>query len=313
MTERKITTADIEAAVKNVYEKYLNKENDGSVDTRLKDVDPSKFGIVAMLADGTVFTAGDTEVRSPMGGIANIPVLAQLRIQREGSDTKCPGKCVFAKDRNSHDTKPHGMPVSVNGVRLMSVVEPLGDPEGKWDMVISLTQAMMGESPELNDALYRSMTAANESADVENAMAQKGFYLFDDAPLSIDLYTKLTAMEATPMQYAAMGATLAAMGYNPSTGRQVMDRKIAPRVIAAIAVKGPHHLSMPWLIKSGTPARTSFGGAMVGVMPGVMAVAAYSPLVDENGVSIKARKAIHHVMKELGLNMFAGENIVIER
>lgn len=311
MIERKITTADIEAAVRKVYEKYLNTEVDGTVDPRLKNVDATKFGIVAMLTDGTTIAVGDTETASPLGGIAKIPLLTQLRIQREGAADK-KSRCVFAREKGPTEEKPHDMPVSVTGIRMMSAIEPTGDPEGKWDIVSNLVIDMMGKSPVLNDDLYKSMTLTNEAANVENAMAANEYYLFDDAPLSIDLYTKLTAMEVTPMELAAMGATLAGMGRNPATGKIVFDAKIAPRVIAAMAVKGPHHMSMPWLIKSGMPAKNSFGGAMVGVMPGVMAIAAYSPIVDDNGVSIKARKAIHHIMKYLGLNTFAGENIVIE-
>lgn len=310
MIERKITTADIESAVRNVYEKYINTEVKGTVDPRLKNVDPSKFGIVAMLTDGTTFAAGDTDIASPLGGIAKVPLITQLRIQREGSDKKT--KCIFAREKGPTEEKPVDMPVSVHGIRMMSAIEPKGDPEGKWDIVSDLIIDMAGTSPVLNDDLYKSMTLTNEAADVENAMARNEFYLFDDAPISIDLYTRLTAMEMTTMEFAAMGATLAGMGRNPATGKIVFDAGIAPRVIAAMAVKGPHRSSMPWLIKSGIPAKNSFGGVMLGVMPGVMAIAAYSPIVDDNGVSIKAGKAIHHIMKQLSLNTFAGENIVIE-
>lgn len=311
MIERIITTADIEDAVRNVYEKYLNKEVDGNVDPRLKNVNPAKFGIVAMLTDGTTFPVGDVGTASPLGGIAKVPLITQLRIQREGSGDK-KTKCIFAREKGPTEEKPDDMPVSVNGIRMMSAIEPKGDPEGKWDIISDLIIAMTGTSPVLNDDLYKSMTLTNEAADIENAMARNEFYLFDDAPISIDLYTRLTAMEMTPMELAAMGATLAAMGRNPATGEAVFDAGIAPRVIAAMAVKGPHRSSMPWLIKSGIPAKNSFGGGMLAVMPGVMAIAAYSPIVDDNGVSIKARKAIHHIMKRLNLNVFAGENIVIE-
>lgn len=312
MFDRKISTADIEEAVRQVYEDYRDQEVDGSVDPRLKDVDPKKFAIVAMLIDGTTFAVGDIGEASPLGSIAKVPLLTQLRIQREGCKDKN-GKCLFARAKEPTEEKPENMPVSVHGIRLMSAIQPTGDPEGKWDIVISLVTDMMGEAPVLNDDLYKSMTLTNQAADVENAMARSEFYLFDDAPLSIDLYTKLSAMQATPMQLAAMGATLAAMGRNPSTGQTVMDTMVAPKVIASMAVKGPHRKSLPWLIKSGIPSKSSFGGSMLGVMPGVMAIAAYSPLVDDDGVSIKAAKAISHIMKKLRLNTFAGENITLER
>ena len=50
----------------------------------------------------------------------------------------------------------------------------------------------------------------------------------------------------------------------------------------------------------------------MGVYPGVMSIAAYSPVVNDDGVSIKAFKAIHHIMKHLDINVFDSATLVID-
>lgn len=311
MNEHRIKQADIKAAVEEIYNKYKDMQPDGTVDPRLTDVDAGKFGIAVMLTDGTLIEAGDTDTASPLGSIAKVPLMTAMRIQRENKADKTQDKRCALKDY--HSSKPERMPVSVNGIRLMSAIEPANDADGKWNIVINLVNAMTGTPLVLDDKLYESMTLTNRAADVENAMAANEFYLFDDAPIAIDLYTRLTAMQATARQLAAMGATLAASGKNPATGDYVFDRAVSPKVVASMAAKGPHKMSLHWLIKSGLPAKSSFGGSVMGVFPGVMSVVAYSPVVNDDGVSIKAAKAVHHIMKRLGINVFGGENIVIEK
>lgn len=311
MKDRHVKVADIEAVVKEIYEKYKTMEPEGAPDPRMKGVDAKKFGISVVLADGTEINVGDTDVASPLGRIAYVPLMSQIRIQKEAkADKNHTCKCALKDHR---DEKPHHMPVSVHGVRMMSLVEPVGDPEGKWDIAINLTNTMAGSPLTLNDELYKSMMLTNQAADVENAMAKDEFYLYDDAPMSIDLYTRLTAMQATTRQLARMGATLANGGQNPVSGEYAFDSKVSPKVVAFMAAKGPHHMSAPWLVKSGIPAENSFGGAMMAVFPGVMGIAAYSPVVNDFGVSVIAFKAIHHIMKHLGINVFGGENIIIDK
>lgn len=308
--ERHISLADVEAVVKNIYEKYRDLEVDGEPDPRLKNVDSSKFGIVVTLTDGRTVKVGDTEVLSPIGAIARIPLFTMLRMQK----LKNPEK--QHTDRRTLKTgetnKPADLPISANGILLVSKIEPKGDSDGKYNLIADTIENMVGSPLVFDDALYESMTKTNEAADVENRLAQARFELEDDAPLSIDIATRLASLQATASQIGMLGATLAADGRCPATGAYAFDGEVAPRVVAYMAAKGPHHLSKPWLIKSGLPAKSSFGGAMVGVFPGVMSIAAYSPVVNDDGVSVKAYKAIHHIMKHLDISVFESSQLVID-
>lgn len=311
MRQKTITMADVRLAVEEAYGKYRDVEVDGDVDPRLKDVDADRFGISVMLADGTCVEVGDTDVMSPLGGIAAVPVMSVLCMQYPEAMDGCPGRKCSLDDTWSE--KPERMPVSVDGVRMVSGVEPKGDPEGKWTVMMDTLAGLVSTPPVLDDALYESMSKTNAAANVEKAMADVEFFLYDDADISIDLYTRMTAMCMSTRQLAEMGATLAAGGCNPESGAVPADALASGRVSAFMAVTGPRHKSEPWLIRSGLPARNSFGGSMLGVLPGVLAIAAYSPMVSDDGVSVKAFMAIGYIMRRLGLGAFSGEYVTVEK
>lgn len=310
--ERHIKLADVEAVVRNIYEKFKDAETGGEVDPRIADADPSKFGIVVTLTDGRTIEVGDTCVAAPMDRLALVPVMAVHREQKLGQPHKCQcDKGVVMQD-SCKCQKPEGLNVCPKALRLVSKIQPKDDADGKYDVIENMIVNMMGSAPVLNDSLFESMSKTNVESDVENKLAAAGIELYDSAPIVISTTTKLRSLQADLKQMAMMGATLAADGRNPITGEYAFDGEISPKVVAFMAVKGPRHLAKKWLMKTGLPAMSSFGGTIMGVYPGVMSIAAYSPAVNPDGVSVKAYKAIHHIMKQLDLNVFDSAKIVID-
>lgn len=306
--ERIIPLSQIKNAVDAAFEKF-NGVSEGSVDPRVAGADASSFAIAVCLADGTIISKGDVDRKSPLGDIVKIPVSSVLLSQNPVEELirKSGGCCCGCKGQ-----KPQ-IPVSRHGVRAVSAIEPVGDPDSKWNILVDRMINMMGSAPELDDKLYESLQAENQKADTENKLAEAGYYLFDDAPASIQLYTRGVAMTASARQLAIMGATIAADGVNPLTEQIVYDGAISSRIVAMMAVKGPHKMSRPWLVASGLPAKSSFGGAIVGVIPGVMSIAAYSPLVNEKGVSVKGAKALIDITNSLQINVFGSAKIVVDK
>lgn len=310
--ERHISLADVEATVKAAYERVKEMNTEGSVCSNTKNVDADKFGIVVTLTDGRTVKVGDTDVASPLGGIVNVPLYALHREQKLGQpkpDKGCESCC--CKSGEGHN-RPKGLPLSAKGLKLVSKIQPQGDSDGKYDVIEDMIVGMMGSAPVLNDELYRTLKQSAIDAGEENAIAAAGYELYDNTASCIDVYSKLCALMATPEQVGVMGATIAADGRNPINGEYAFDGEIAPRVVAYMAAHGPHHLSKKWLVKTGLPAKSSCGGMIAGVYPGVMSIVAYSPVLNEKGVSMKAAKAIRMIMKQLDINVFDSAHLVID-
>ena len=181
----------------------------------------------------------------------------------------------------------------------------------EWNIYENRMIDLMGTSPELNIPVYNALKKQVEDDDTVNRLAEDGYYLYDDAVMAVDLATKAEAMGASTAQLAMMGATIAADGMNPATKKTVFDGEIAKYIVALMAAKGPHKMNGPWLVSTGLPAKAGFGGTILGVYPGVMAVSAYGAELNPAGVSIKAARAIKHIMEKLDMSVFSSARVSI--
>ena len=77
-----------------------------------------------------------------------------------------------------------------------------------------------------------------------------------------------------------------------------------PHIISLITAVGFYEHTGDWIFTSGIPAKTGVGGGIVGVLPGVMGIAAFSPKLDGSGNSVRAQNAIKYITNKLGLNLF---------
>lgn len=315
--DRKISLSELRNAFMENYEKYRNLDvtDSAAPDPRITGEAPEAFGMALTLTDGTVIKAGDSDRMVPMTSIAKVPLDLALLTQMSADDfvgrsgmcrCKGDGKCA------AKAAKPH-LPVSAKGIRAMSMLAPTGDPEGKWDVLSDYLIGMLGSDPVLNDKFYEKLMADNKAAGTENLIADASYYLYDDAPVAIDLYTKLSAMTASAEQLSVLTATIAADGYNPVTKSNVYDGSLSQRIVALMAAKGPHKMAKPWLVLTGLPAVSSYAGTIAGVLPGVFGIAAYSPLVNGVGVSVKAARAIAGLMDKLQLSALSSSRVIVEK
>lgn len=303
--ERKISVDDLRKAVYDAYEE-VKSIKEGTIDPRNAGADPKAFGITVVLPDGTTIEKGDTQVKSPLGSIVKVPVSSVLFTQNKPMELiKKSGQCPCHKV----EAKPRDLAFSAHGVRAFSAIEPTGDPESKWNLVENRMTDLMGSAPELDDKVYQALEKEAADNDLVNKLATDGYYLYDDAKLSVDLYLKGLSMTASTTQLAMMGATIAADGVNPATGRIVFDGAITQNIVALMAAKGPHKMRAPWLVAAGIPAKSSFGGAILGILPGTMAIAAYGAELNPAGVSVKAARAIISVMQKLDISIFSSARV----
>lgn len=303
--ERKISLSELRKAVDEAYEAYKSIK-EGEVDPRNAAADTNVFGISVMLPDGTLINKGDTNIKSPLGSISKVPLSTILFSQNSPMELiKKSGQCPCHKVPE----KPKGLSFSAHSIRAFSAIEPVGDPESKWNLYENRMIDLMGSAPELNDRIFEALEKEATETKLQDTLAEDGYYLYDDPSIAINLYLKALAMNASTEQLATMGATIAADGVNPVTGKIVFDGAITQNVVALMAAKGPHKMRAPWLVAAGIPAKSSYGGAILGIIPGVMAIAAYSPRLNPAGVSVKAAKAIIDVMQKLDISIFASAQV----
>lgn len=315
-----LTKAQIEQAVKEAYDECKNIIGGHNADyiPFLANIDPNLFGISVTLLDGTTYSVGDTEYKFGIESVSKV-LTAILVLKQHGAEavlkqigadaTGLPFNSIFAiLLENDHPSTPL---VNAGAITACSMVEPKGDSWGKWEAIINNFTDLCGSEAQVLDELYRSESDTNFNNRAIAWLLKNYNRIYDDVPMSLDLYTRQCSVGITASQLAICAGTIANGGMNPVTKKQVFDPELAPKITTLISSVGFYQNTGDWLYTSGIPAKSGVGGGVLGVMPGVMGIAAFAPPLDPAGNSVKAQAAVKAVMKKLNLGVFKGDRVTI--
>lgn len=318
--DKTITHAQIKSAVEKAYAECKNISGGHNADyiPFLANVDSNLFGISVTLPDGTRFNAGDTEYKFGIESVSKV-LTAILVLKQFGADavlkqigadaTGLPFNSIFAiLLENDHPSTPL---VNAGAITACSMVEPKGDSWGKWEAIINNIAALCGSEAQVIDELYKSESDTNFNNRAIAWLLKNYNRIYDDVPMSLDLYTRQCSVGITASQLSICAATIANGGKNPVTGEQVFESSLAPKITTLISSVGFYQNTGDWLYTSGIPAKSGVGGGVLGVLPGVMGIAAFAPPLDEAGNSVKAQAAVKSVMNQLGLGVFNGDRVTV--
>ena len=316
----RLTHQQIHDAASQAFDRAskINGGKNASYIPYLANIDPSLFGLSVMLPDGTAFNFGDTTYRFGIESVSKVPtaILAMRQhtpagvLDAIGADaTGLPFNSIFAiLLENDHPSTPL---VNAGAISACSMIAPKGDSDAKWKAITDNITELCGSAPQLINELYRSESATNFNNRAITWLLKNYNRIYDDPDMSLDLYTRQCSLGITSQQLAAMAATIASRGVNPVTHKQVFDPAIAPKITTLIATVGFYQHSGDWLYTSGIPAKSGVGGGVMGVMPGVLGIAAFAPPLDDAGNSVKAQAAVSEFTRILGLGVLNGDRVTV--
>lgn len=316
----KISVSLMQELLQEAYDKIKNDTGGANANyiPYLANIPSSLFGISVCLSNGEVVEVGDTNYAFGIESVSKVPTAilvmkqygAQTLLDKIGADaTGLPFNSIMAilleKD---HPSTPL---VNAGAIAACSMVKPTGDPNGKWEAITDFLETLCGSKLVLIDELYKSETATNFNNKSIAWLLKNYDRIYDDPDLSLDLYTRQCSMGVTARQLAIAGGTIASDGVNPVTGTKVFEAGISPQIVSLIATVGFYEHTGDWLYTSGIPAKTGVGGGVMGVVPGLMGIAAFAPPLDSAGNSVKAQKAIRYIANKLGVNVFGHKKFEI--
>ena len=289
----------------------------------LAKVDPSLFGIAILTVDGRVFSVGDDSHAFSIQSISKPFVAARLMsemgIEEDGEEawSECHRPPLQLdrghRARTSRGGAAHRQSPGERGRHCHG-----GKPEGRqqherWNSVQGTLSAFAGRNLPVDEEIYKSEAETN-TRNRSIADLLKAYEVIPGNPAeALDVYTRQCSVAVNVKDLAAMGATLAAGGVNPLTGKQVVSADVAARTLALMMTAGLYEDSGTWAFDVGVPAKSGVGGGIVAVVPGKYAVAAFSPPLDKAGNSVRAQRAIESIVKDLGGNVFQGKTRVSAR
>lgn len=310
---RLITRQEIAEAAEGAYTmaRVDNGGHNAHYIPYLANVPSDLFALTVTLPDGEVFSFGDDAYVFGIESVSKVAsaILAmkqwspEMVLRKIGADaTGLPFSSIFSiLLENDHPSTPL---VNAGAISTCSMVKPLGNPVGKWKAIVDNMVSLFGSEPQLIDELYRSESDTNYNNRSMTWLLKKHDRLYDDPMMSLDLYTRQCSLGVTCRQLSAMAATIANGGINPLTGERSFPEEISPKIVSMMASVGFYQHTGDWMFSSGIPAKTGVGGGIVGVLPGLLGIAAFSPRLDQAGNSVRAQAAIKQFMQTLGLGIY---------
>ena len=277
----------------------------------LASVPPELFGVVIALRDGTVFAAGDVDYTFAIESVSK-PFTAALVMQQYGGPQAIVEKI---------GVEPTGLPfnsklaieilaarsvnplVNAGAIASVSMVKASSENE-RWNLISGNLDDFAGTRLELLKEVFESeYTTAFSNRAIANDLYNYG-RLYADPEEALRVYTKQCSVGVTARELVIMGATLANGGVNPKTGKRLLNENHVPELLAIMLTAGFYDESGRWSMTAGLPSKTGVGGGIVSIVPGKMAIVAFSPRLDKAGNSVRAQKAIRYIAGKLGVGVF---------
>ena len=307
----------VEAVVKEAYEKFKNDTNGKNADyiPYLAKVDSKLFGIAIVTTDNRVLTMGDVTYSFSIQSISKVYSMA-LAMEEQGPEK------VLEKIGSEPTGRPFNSPLAVvdmpthtgnpfvnaGAIATVSLISG-SSPDEKWNKILDFYSRVAGEKLVLIDEVYKSEAATNTGNKALSYLLAKYDRIYADPFESVDVYTKQCSVGVNATQLARMGATLANNGVNPATGERVIKAEEIPHILSTMMEAGLYDGSGTWAWNVGLPAKSGVGGGIVAIAPGKGAIAVFAPPLDDAGNSVKAQEVIRYVAEKLNYNIFSPSSV----
>lgn len=104
---------------------------------------------------------------------------------------------------------------------------------------------------------------------------------------------------------ARFGAMLANNGINPSTGERILEPSTIKATVTLMTTCGMYNGAGKFTKDHGVPSKSGVSGALLTVIPGIGAVATFSPPLNPEGNSVRGIGMIEKLNKiYLNFNLF---------
>jgi glutaminase len=174
--------------------------------------------------------------------------------------------------------------------------------EDRWERMLSLFSLYAGRRLRLDDVVYRSERDTGHRNRAIGHMLRNAGVIDRDPEGDLDLYFRQCSIEVTCRDLSVMGATLAVGGTNPVTGERVLQPSNVDEVLSVMTTCGMYDYAGEWVYRVGLPAKSGVAGGILAVLPGQLALAAFSPPLDERGNSVRGVAVCEALSDELELH-----------
>jgi glutaminase len=278
----------------------------------LAKVDPGRFGIAVLTADGAMHCAGDADVPFSIQSISKVftltLALGQLgdtlwnRVGREPSGN--PFNSIVQLEYE------HGIPrnplINAGALVVTDIILSGYKPREAIGLILSFMRGLADDdSVYIDHAVARS---EDETGFGNRALANymKAFgNIRHPVEMTTGVYFHQCAIAMTCRQLAVAGSFLSGDGRHPLTGNRIVSIERARRINAVMLTCGHYDGSGEFAFRVGIPGKSGVGGGILAVVPGKASIAVWSPGLNKVGNSLLGSLAMERLAKAMDWSIFA--------
>jgi len=273
----------------------------------LARVDPSRFALSVVLADGSQHSVGDTDVAFSIQSVSKVFALAialgrhgdrlWARVGREPS-----GLAFNSILQLEHERGIPRNPFINAGAIVVTDAALAGHAPREYlgELLRFIRAAAEDDGIHINDAVARSETeTGHRNVALAHYLRSYG-NLLNPPEMTLGAYFHQCAVEMTCAQLARAGRFLTAA---PGMPRMVAPGRVR-RINALMLTCGHYDGSGDFAYRVGLPGKSGVGGGILVIAPGRASIAVWSPGLNAQGNSKLGTEAVEHLARRMGWSVF---------
>lgn len=300
------------AYLEELVKKYAPLQTGATADyiPELAKTDPNLFGIAVVTCSGETYQAGTIDHNFTLQSVSK-PFVYGMALEEKGRDFMKarvgvePSGEAFNSivELEKHTHRPYNPMINSGAIAVSSFIQN-NEKMSRLERVLTLFSDYVNHPVSVDENVFLSeKMTAHRNRSIAHLLRHFGI-IGDDIEESLDLYFKQCSILVNTVDLAMMAATLANGGTQPINKKIIVKKDHVPDILSLMFTCGMYDSAGEWAYSVGLPAKSGVSGGLLAVVPGKMGIAAYSPLIDGQGHSVRAVHAIKDLVNKYNLNIF---------
>ncbi|MGQ7786606.1 glutaminase [Nesterenkonia sp. K-15-9-6] len=273
----------------------------------LAAADPEKVAVALCTVNGTVYASGDTDHHFSIQSMSK-PFAYALAIEDHGLagirdliGVEPSGEAFNELSLDPETGRPRNPMINAGAIATHALIS--SEETSGLDRILEFFSRLTGRDVGLDDAVAASeLATADRNLGLAYLLHASG-QLDGDPQVSVEGYVQQCAASVTVADLALMASTLANGGVQPHSGERLLCRESTRHLLSVMATCGMYDAAGDWLTTVGIPAKSGVAGGIIGVLPGQIGVAVFSPRLDRHGNSVRGVAMMERLSEDLGLHL----------
>ncbi|PZW45711.1 L-glutaminase [Humitalea rosea] len=274
---------------------------------------PDLFGIALMTPSGAVAEAGDTRHPFTIQSVSKCFTYAMVLdllgrdAVRAGVGVQPVGEPFNVIELDPRSNRPFNPMINSGAIAVAGLLRQTLGPDA-FAMVKARLSACAGRMLEVDAAVHASEAeSGHRNRAIAHLLRAAGAFTADPQE-AVELYFLQCSLLVTAHDLAVMGATLAAIGTNPLSGKEVFGVDAVRDTLSVMFTCGLYDGAGDWACRVGLPAKSGVGGGVVAVVNRQLGLGVFSPRLNADGNPHRGLLACEMLAEDLGLHAFDATN-----